>query len=24
MMPNADGPTKYLDGSVDVPLAPNL
>jgi len=24
MMPNADGPTKYLDGSIDVPLAPNL
>ena len=24
MMPNALGPTKYLDGSVDVPLAPDL
>lgn len=24
LMPNADGPTKYLDGSIDVPLAPNL
>lgn len=24
MMPNADGPTKYLDGSIDVPLAPDL
>lgn len=24
MMPNADGPTKWLDGSVDVPLAPDL
>lgn len=24
MMPNANGPTKYLDGSVDIPLAPDL
>ena len=24
MMPGADGPTRYLDGSVDVPLAPDL
>jgi hypothetical protein len=24
MMPNAEGPKKYLDGSVDVPLAPDL
>lgn len=24
MMPNADGPTKFLDGSVDIPLAPDL
>ncbi|MEM9629169.1 MAG: formamidase [Pseudomonadota bacterium] len=24
MMPGADGPTKYLDGSVDVPVAPDL
>lgn len=24
MMPNADGPAKFLDGSVDVPLAPDL
>ncbi|MDF1721978.1 MAG: acetamidase/formamidase family protein [Minwuia sp.] len=24
MMPNADGPTKFIDGSVDVPLAPDL
>jgi formamidase len=24
MMPGPDGPTKYLDGSVDVPLAPDL
>jgi formamidase len=24
MMPNADGPKKHLDGSVDVPLAPDL
>ena len=24
MMPNANGPTKYLDGSIDVPLAPDL
>ena len=24
MMPNAEGPTKYLDGSIDVPLAPDL
>jgi len=23
MQPNADGPTKYLDGSIDVPLAPD-
>ncbi|MGY5452268.1 formamidase [Agarivorans sp. MS3-6] len=22
--PNADGPTKYLDGSIDMPLAPDL
>ena len=24
MMPNADGPTVYLDGSVDMPIAPDL
>jgi formamidase len=24
MMPNANGPTKYLDGSIDIPLAPDL
>ncbi|WP_420863498.1 formamidase [Algirhabdus cladophorae] len=24
MMPNANGPTKFLDGSVDIPLAPDL
>ncbi|MAY31942.1 MAG: formamidase [Rhodovulum sp.] len=24
MMPSPDGPTKFLDGSVDVPLAPDL
>jgi formamidase len=24
MMPNADGPVKFLDGSIDVPLAPDL
>jgi formamidase len=24
MMPNPDGPTKFLNGSVDVPLAPDL
>jgi formamidase len=24
MMPNADGPTKYLDGSVDMPIAHDL
>ncbi|MBN9671953.1 formamidase [Roseibium aggregatum] len=24
MMPGSDGPTKFLDGSVDVPLAPDL
>ena len=24
MMPNASGPTTYLDGSVDIPLAPDL
>lgn len=24
MMPNADGPTKFLDGNIDVPLAPDL
>ncbi len=24
MMPNADGPVKFVDGSVDVPLAPDL
>lgn len=24
MMPNASGPTKYLDGSVDMPIAPDL
>ena len=24
LMPGADGPTKYLDGSIDVPLAPDL
>lgn len=24
MMPNADGPRKYLDGSVDMPIAPDL
>lgn len=24
MMPGADGPTKYLDGSVNVPVAPDL
>ncbi len=24
MMPNATGPTKYLDGSIDIPLAPDL
>lgn len=24
MMPNTDGPAKFLDGSVDVPLAPDL
>ena len=24
MMPNADGPTMFLDGSIDVPLAPDL
>ncbi len=24
IMPGSDGPTKYLDGSIDVPLAPDL
>jgi formamidase len=24
MMPNANGPTKFLDGSVDLPIAPDL
>lgn len=24
MMPNANGPTRYLDGSVDMPIAPDL
>ncbi|MCI4662498.1 MAG: acetamidase/formamidase family protein [Neomegalonema sp.] len=24
LMPNADGPTKYLDGSVDIPMAPDI
>ena len=24
MMPNPDGPTKFLDGSIDIPLAPDL
>lgn len=24
LMPNADGPKKYLDGSIDVPVAPDL
>ena len=24
IMPGADGPTKFLDGSVDMPLAPDL
>ncbi|MCP1200834.1 formamidase [Notoacmeibacter sp. MSK16QG-6] len=24
LMPGVDGPTKYLDGSIDVPLAPDL
>jgi formamidase len=24
IMPGSDGPTKHLDGSVDIPLAPDL